>query len=474
MRSSQVFGWAVGVAAMASLLGLCGSASAKTVPFAAEQAPMTGAKPTPFASNDGQKPPHWKGPLFQLSYHYPDSLAPIPADPPWRKAIGNGRITVGNANAYVEAVKRYIGRDMRGLLMDHGKWNAGAHGWYNQPWLGYIREPIHGMYVGTGDFPKSLFAPSGLTKDFTTYVLTYYDRRAAYTLHKLWGKTALRPDLRTQAGQFPEGSIIVKAAFTTANGDVWPAMQGALHWPLYITTNATTGNHKTPQLNAASLMQFDIIVKDTKSAPQTGWVFATLVYDKDAPGHDVWDKMVPLGAMWGNDPEANSSKSPAPELKQNWINPAAPAYAKMTLGWGGRLSGPNDGALNDAVIGSRTGRKVANLPSSSCMSCHGVAEWPMKSFLLPTKTMPPRVVDHNYLVMWPPGSQEWMRWFQSRPGTKPQDQGTVALDYDMIFAFKALPAWQKATTGRSQLMSLKPNGVMVPGGNYNGRPFGNR
>lgn len=82
-------------------------------------------------------------------------------------------------------------------------------------------------------------------------------------------------------------------------------MGGALQWPLYITINATTGDHKTPQLDQTSLMQFDLIVKDTKSAPKSGWVFATLVYDKDAPGSNVWDKLVPLGAMWGNDPESD-------------------------------------------------------------------------------------------------------------------------------------------------------------------------
>ena len=37
--------------------------------------------------------------------------------------------------------------------------------------------------------------------------------------------------------------------------------------------------------------------------------------------------------------------------------------------------------------------------------------------------------------------------FQDRPGTEPQDVGTgsVAADYDMVFAFKTLPIWWKAT-----------------------------
>lgn len=465
-------GTAPSVIGLALVLGSSAApALAQSIPFTPE-APLTaGPKPTPFANNDGQIPPGYKGPLFELSHDYPSWLVVPLGDPPWRKAIGNGQITVDNAAAYVAALKDHIAADMRVLLLDYTRWNAAERGWYNEPWLGYIRESIHGMYVGTTDFPAALFKGSGLQKDFSTYVLTYYDKLAAQTLYKVWGKTATEPKIETSTSQFPERAIVVKAAFTTANADVWPAMQGALQWPLYITTNATTGDHKTPQIDNTSFMQFDLIVKDSSSAPKTGWVFATLVYDKDAPGKDVWDKMVPLGAMWGNDPDVDSSLPSPPPLKETWINPAAPAYAKMTLGWGGRLSGPNDGAVNDAVIGSATGPKIPNLASSSCMSCHGPAEWPMKSFLLPTTTLPPQVVDNQYLVMWKPGSPEWKRWFQSRPGTEPQDPGTVAFDYDMVFAFKSLPAWQAATTGSSPLMSIQRNGLPAPGGNYNGLPF---
>jgi hypothetical protein len=451
-----------------------GTRAQRTGAFLAPEAREAGPPPKPFASNNGQIPPNWKGHLFELSHAYPTVVPPVQGDPPWQVAIGKGRITVDNAAAYVAALKEAIAPDMKIMLLNNAAWNAAKRGWYNEPWLGSLRESLHGMYVGSADFPKALFDGSGLTKDFSTYVLTYYDDRAANSLFRVWGRTAMKPVLSPGPQQFDENGVIVKAAFTTANADVWPVMQGALQWPLYITTNATTGDHQTPQVDQASFMQFDLIVKDSKSAPKTAWVFATLVYDANAPGNDVWEKMVPLGAMWGNDPESNSAQPSPPPLRENWINPAAPAYAKMTLGWGGRLSGPNDGALNDAIIGSKTGKKASNLPSSSCMSCHGPSEWPMKSFLLPTTTMPPQVVDNDYLVMWPPGSPEWMRWFQSRPGTQPQDPGTVAFDYDMVYVFKSLPAWQKATTGRSALMSLQRNGIMAPGGNYNGRPFSAR
>ncbi len=244
------------------------------------------------------------------------------------------------------------------------------------------------------------------------------------------------------------------------------------------------GSDAPPQLDPTSFFQCDIIVKDTKSAPQTGWVFSTLVYDKDAPGTDFWDKMVPLGAMLGNDPQAVSPNQP---LTENWINPAAPAYAKMTLGWGGRLSGPNDGAVNDAVIDGPVPVVTPNLPSSSCMSCHSVAEWPMKSFLLPTSSDPQQFgptgfVNSDYLLMWPPGSTvaadgtpEWMHWFQTRSGAEPADPGAVAFDYDMVFTFKSLMAWQSVQPGAPKTMlAAPPRRPAPPSASYSGRPFGGR
>ena len=73
-------------------------------------------------------------------------------------------------------------------------------------------------------------------------------------------------------------------------------------------------------------------MKDSVAAPKTGWVFATLVYDASVAG-DAWDRMVSLGAMWGNDPDVDSSRPSRPELNENWINPQAPEHVKR---WSGR------------------------------------------------------------------------------------------------------------------------------------------
>ncbi len=416
----------------------------------------------PFVNNNGliPTPAQYKGPLFKLSHNWPAQALPPLKNAPWSQAIGGGLINTQNAATYVAALRAYVAPNARRLLLDPN-FDAAAGRWYAEPWLGSIRESIHGTYAA-GQFGPSIFPGTGLKATFDTHVLTYYDERAAYTLYKVWGAKAMNPDIKTANFQFPEGSVVVKAALFVSDDPAnqsnwWPAIVGAAKWPLFLAIPESSTNAKPAVLNGY-VMQFDIIVKDSVSAPKTGWVFSTLVYDTNASG-DPWDKMVALGAMWGNDPDANSELKPPPPLKENWINAKAPKYSTQTLGWGGRLSGPNDGARNDIQVGSTV---MKNSPDSSCMSCHSPAQWQpdqhkMVSFLMPSypnpnpgppfKPCPDGKPSDPYICSPAPGSPEWMRWFQSRPGTAPQDpkSGSIATDYDMVFAFKTLPMWWKAT-----------------------------
>lgn len=272
----------------------------------------------PFADHNGQLPPpsDYAGPLFKLSYHYPSGL-PAPAMP-WRAAIANGRIGTHNAAAYTAALKDAIGADMRALL-DYAQWNAAQRGWYNDPWMGSQREPIHGLLVGVESVDNSLFPKSALARPFT--------------------------------------------------------------------------------------------------------------------------------------------------------------YATETLGWGGRLSGPNDHALNDisfVLDGKR--RLFRNARNSSCLSCHGTSQWVvndpakgMASFLMPLAPSPSGA-GAPYLNSPLPGSGEWLRWFENRPGTVPMDAGSVAGDFDLALTFRVLPAWLEATTGQEHaLRALDASGKKVRR-DYAGKP----
>ena len=434
----------------------------------------------------------YSGPLFAMSHAYPSTPVAPPADPPWRKASGGGLITMANAGAYTQALKDYVAADMKVLLYDYPAWDAGKAGWYNAPWLTSVREPIHGTYVGSS-FTKDYFPLSGLTADMTTHVLVYYDDVSAAVLQGLWGPSGMDPVPGIKAGlaQYPEGAIIVKPAFTTASATTWPVLDGAMTWPIYAPIDG--GSSPDPVLQNVSFFQFDIIVKDSVASPTTQWVFTTLVYDKNAPG-DKWDKMVPLGAMWGDDPTVISPqgcdpiKGDCPALNETWINPAAPVYAKETLGWGGRLSGPNDGAvdINAAVIQADGSVKPyeGRYAMSSCMSCHQSAEYPLNTFLLPSPSVcgsddscTPTLVTCDdagactpftgtgspLVAYYDSGSQDYLQWFLNRPGTQAMSSTATALDYGMNNAFKAIPGWVKATGG-------KPVGHAHKLSDYRGHP----
>src|SRR5690606_20565273 len=198
--------------------------------------------------------------------------------PPWQQALKGQPLSAKNALDYVEGIKSYVSPAIEKYLYDREHFNADSAGFYQEPWTGSIREAILGAYVGSGFGPGTF---SSLDSNMTTYVLTFYDQRAAHTLYNLWGTTGEQINLANNAGQFQQGSVIVKFAFTTANYPQWDVMQGALTFPIYDTGTAYTD--PVYKVRTVSFFQFDMIVKDTINAPTTGWVFSTLVYDKDAP-----------------------------------------------------------------------------------------------------------------------------------------------------------------------------------------------
>jgi hypothetical protein len=471
-----------------------GPVSAQTThrPAMTEVAPT--AMVSPFADNNGQLPTksQYSGPLFKLNAAWPQKPLPPMKNPPWQAAIHGQQINTTNASAYADALRTYVSQNARQLIMNYDQWDAGEARWYNEPWLGSDREAIRGTYAA-GQFGPGIFPGTGLRATFGTHVLTYYDERAAYSLYKLWGASAMQPNIQTKNSQFEEGSVIVKAAvFSSVDPkqptDWWDAMKGAQMWQLFINSSGQSAP-ATPQVWPGYVAQFDIIVKDSKSSPKTGWVFMTLVYDSSVPG-DAWDKMIPLGAQWGNDAQATKPGQP---LVENWANPKAPLYATQTLGWGGRLSGPNDGGRNDIAV---NGKVEKNAPDSSCMSCHSTAQWnvqqhKMVSFLLPSIAKNnPNSANPGFVLCGEDGkpsptgnnicspqqaSPAWMKWFKNRKGTQPMDAGSVAMDFDEVFSFKSLPAWWRAMNPKAKnaLMEVSP-AASAPAqrfNQYNGAPL---
>ncbi len=142
----------------------------------------------------------------------------------------------------------------------------------------------------------------------------------------------------------------------------------------------------------------DIAVKDARST-ETGWVFATYVYDESLPAAnpaDRWYNLTPVGLAWGNDPDVTAAGDP--DLDENWINPAVPApFAGMT-GKHGRLNGPVDN------------------PDSSCMSCHSTAQ--VRANLAGSDSFMP----YKGVAFIPADTcseQDKMNWFRNIDGSEP-------------------------------------------------------
>lgn len=399
--------------------------------------------------------------FFELNAEYPRKLPNVGF-----KFINDFKqpITVQNAETYVSKMKEYASPLIMKMINEKEKFNAKEVGWFHEPWMGSKRDPIMGTYPGN---PNSAGTFKGVNKNQEGFVLVLYDPLAAFTIGEIFDKNGNVPlkidsayfkstnsihnsisiDLNKDKGQFKEGSVIVKFAFSELNGNEWDDMKDA---PLFTIYNQLDADPKDKNRNKydykkVSLFQIDIVVKDSKAAPETGWIFSTLVYDKNIKSNNILDKFVPLGAMWGMDPDVDSDFTSLEvqnqKLKQTWVNNNAPYYSRETLGWGGRLSGPNDGAvvLKGKVAFTNKGTnktdtvEYARLPVTSCMSCHLPAQQKFSSFLLPS----PNYGKKSYFNYNTP---DFLRYNRNLKG-KSFDPGQFSFDYNMTLSFKSMKAY---------------------------------
>ena len=414
----------------------------------------------PLASNNGlyPSPADWGRPYRTSNYDYP-----VTADSTWLKKAPRDKLTIANADKYVDALKEFLRPSLEAMIDTPDDWNPNRTGWYSMPWTAEIsgtdatsgREAILGSFSGQviegNSFNARALAAvqsrsllyTDLTVDMQNHTVIYYDPVAATMLRKVWANP-FKPD--ASEAFFPEGALVIKAGAVTATPAQWPIVKDSAVWnvfrPPFKSVNGPPPTSTAPVVTPLRLLQFDAIVKDTAVSPKTGWVFITWVYDASAPGKLPWDRLVPLGAMWGNDPQfarEPEGKDPAGgPLQETWINPKAPSYAIKTLGWGGRLSGPIDVSLRHNVILTTGVNLQKGMHASSCLSCHGTSQYPFIANLYPSpnKIFPQ---DGNAFLLYPPGSPEWAAWFANRGGREAQnagnDKAAVGLDYDMLLTF---------------------------------------
>jgi hypothetical protein len=410
--------------------------------------------PNPLDSNNSIYPTadEWAGGFRTANYAYPTD--PVPST--WTPGADGGRINSGNALQYMLRLKKFVSADLNGVVNDPLHWSPEKAGWFDMMWSaqgsrlpdGSIdpnsgREALLASYTGQILLPYTFDDPVPAVP-FQNHAVIYYNDVAAGLLGKIW-KDPYEPDLKNT--QFPEGSIVFKVESATLTPEQWPPLEGSAVSYVYRPTVAMIQdphcNPVKPEVVPVYFSQMAVKIKDSVASPETGWVYMAFAYDATANGANVWDKAVPVGAMWGNDPQfahTPSGKNPNGPLLETWVNPAAPAYTRQTLGWGDRLAGPMDVATRHNVVtvsGART-QGTKEFAASSCLSCHSAAQFPFTENLYPSpnKVFPE---DGTQFLMYDPGSEDWARWFENRPGTEALSgdgrTGIVALDYDMLLTF---------------------------------------
>ena len=334
---------------------------------------------------DAHDPPPagWTGPVFHLRQDYPQTLPPT-GTRPWTSISFKTQ-----PNDYMKAVLTYALEGNKEV--DFVVQNNATRGWYHAPWMhaGTAgREFVHGLTKERSSRPGELHANQ--TGTFENWAVSVYNPRGGYTFGRVWKD----PDAPNPAlAKFPVGTVAVKLIFTEAPVSQVPYLAGSVEWQADINRASNAGARPTLRL-----LQVDVAVRDSRATTTTGWVFGTFVYDGNAPGATPWDRLVPVGLMWGNDPTRIHT---AQALQESKIN--ADLQIPQHLGFEKRLNGPVDN------------------PRSSCLSCHSTAQINTNLSRASRDAIPPANASLATLKMY----------FRNIKSGVPFDAGARSLDYSL-------------------------------------------
>jgi hypothetical protein len=314
---------------------------------------------------------------FKLIQCYPtEEPMPTEKELPWYDKEKNKELDFHDPaewEDYLVAVLRYCFEG--GALSAEVPQKKSEARWFHTPWLhsgGTGREPIHGLTYERVSEPGELSLRQ--ESRVQNWAVGLYNALGGYVIGRVWENPDC-PDA-TKA-RFKHGTVAIKLLFTEASIIQAPYLsgQGDHEWDAYVYKDLPK-DPKRPdgeakrEIKKLRLLQIDLAVRDERSEG-TGWVFGTFVYHKDNgieayPGCDIkknpWCRVVPVGLMWGNDPDLSRGEKPQESLFNNPDKlPDELMKArnrKIGLGWGGRLNGPVDN------------------PESSCLSCHATASLP--------------------------------------------------------------------------------------------------
>jgi hypothetical protein len=372
----------------------------------------SGAAAWTFPDSHDPVPNGWQGPTFRLSQDYPSPAAP--RSYPWQQVDFRTQPA-----AYLGYVWDYILEGNREA--DWVVQNNSVRKWYHAPWMHFGasgREFVRGLTrertsPRPGQPGQGELGP-GQVSCFQNWAVSFFNEPGGATIAQVWADP-FAPD--AVKALFPEGTVAAKLLFTAATVNEVPYLAGTLEWNANVddipATDTTCRQSSGRKVQTMRLLQVDVAVRDRRADDTIGWVFGTFTYDGNRSGEGWWRKMVPVGLMWGNDPELTpQAHQQGVRVKESWINPDL--RTPNHLGWLGRLNGPVDN------------------PASACTSCHGTAQVPTRS------AMVPRLNDPNV-----------MRWFRNIRAGDSFDQRAIATDYSLQISMgiQNFMLWKQAQGG---------------------------
>lgn len=251
--------------------------------------------------------------------------------------------------AYMAAVLGYILEGNVEVDWDVG--NNAVRPWFHAPWLHFGqrgREPIHGLTMEKTAEPFELHQLQ--SEEAFNWAVNFFNAPGGSMLGKVWNDRTVP---NTENVNFPEGTLSAKMLFTSAIPEAVPYVEGSKIWMAQI-------NRESTDPVKMRLLQLDFGIKDKRADSTTGWVFGTFLYQSDEPGDTVYDRLIPVGLHWGNDPDRTEADFVQNKpLQEGWVNPRVAALVRNLprkwLGLYGRMNGPVDNF------------------NSSCLACHSRA-----------------------------------------------------------------------------------------------------
>lgn len=404
----------------------------------------------------GYKPPadQYDGTLFKLSQDYP-------AQPPDSSQLPAFFATdfQNDWRTYMLQVRDYCFEG--NIEADWRVENNQVRNWYHMPWQDYGRAGREGIHGLTQEAPLSA-GQLAATQQYPTAVahaIGFYNEFGGYTIGQVWqDHTNPDPNVTSTAG-FPIGTVVCKTLFVDMPPDLVaqqiPYLVNPVRWQAYTADGfnpPAPAPEKERSVKEVVLIQMDIMIRDDR-AP-TGWIFGTFQYNGALANAEPWYNLVPVGLMWGNDPDyaeniqniplldANGKFPPTQPVTQTpintgltetIINPDANELPPTHLGWEGRLNGPVDN------------------PRSSCMSCHMTASYKAED-------LSPLFVGAAQRPQsgTPEWNTWWMQWFQNVGWNNGQLDKFLEAEYSLDFSLQLSAALQNFDQSESSPAPATP------------------